>query len=381
MGNSDDKTSDYILWLVWNILTLTQSRFKNPVFALLLDTADKVQQVASDACLEFAAGLLDIAQSVTPPPLAFFSGLPSGGSTQWGVYAIVLKKPGSRPKVYIGSGTSTRGGVRSRLNQYDQSNPAMIPRFVQKAFNQGYKMTHQGLLVSAHIPPTGTRVVTRSLFLALEAVFSILFWTMHSRKSTYGMPPLCPWSLDDFKYDGCCSHSPLAEGVRDYYKNLTREQIAVMEFEVEQRQKEQNAQHNARKAAKRQEMKQFDPAAYEAILAKQRAYTKQFRTPAKRLQYQQKADAKTLASKKFSCAVCKTDFRGSFDLELHNKTKKHLDMVSGKYRVTKNVAAKRYYCKLCDRAFRDSSHLKDHLKTTKHKDRAAKAAASLESSS
>jgi len=46
----------------------------------------------------------------------------------------------------------------------------------------------------------------RALCLVVEAGFSLYLWTMVSRTKDYGIPRLCPRSLDTLEYDGCCSH-------------------------------------------------------------------------------------------------------------------------------------------------------------------------------
>lgn len=55
------------------------------------------------------------------------------------------------------------------------------------------------------------RMTTRLLFLAMEAAFSFVFWTMHSRKPTHSMLTACPWPLSAFTYRGLCDHSPTHE--------------------------------------------------------------------------------------------------------------------------------------------------------------------------
>jgi hypothetical protein len=197
---------------------------------------------------------------------------------------------------------------------------------------------------------------------------------MKSRTTTYGMPSLCPWPLEDMEYDGCCSHSSLAEGLRDDFKTLTPEQMAIKEIEIEERQKEQR---RVRNLAAYHELKRLDFTAWKAKQAKKAANL----DPEKRLQYNRTTVANTMASRKIECKLCGVVYARKFDLNLHNQTKKHLDRVAGKNRVHKHVAARRYACETCDRAFRDSTHLKDHYKTQKHKNNAAKAAKSLDSSS
>ncbi|KAL6793863.1 hypothetical protein J3E68DRAFT_405325 [Trichoderma sp. SZMC 28012] len=59
--------------------------------------------------------------SSSPPSIGFFRSLrrPLPGEKLWAVYAILYEKPGYSPKLYIGSGTNSAAGVRSRLRSYD----------------------------------------------------------------------------------------------------------------------------------------------------------------------------------------------------------------------------------------------------------------------
>jgi hypothetical protein len=157
----------------------------------------------------------------------------------------VLKKQGCRPKIYVGSGTYSERGVLGRFEAYDSE--TLLPRYVKRALDDGYRIVHKGLLYWAPIPVAGKRFAVRALFLAIEATFSIVLWAMVSHTADYGMPHLCPWNIETLDYDGCCSHSALTEGVRDDFESATAEQIAAKELEIEQRQKEQkNGQGSCR---------------------------------------------------------------------------------------------------------------------------------------
>ena len=69
------------------------------------------------------------------------------------------------------------------------------------------------------------------------------------------MPHLCPWRLDIVEYDGLCSHTASAEGVRGESDGLTPEQIAAKEIATEQR---RLAQHRARNSAYYYKLKHED---------------------------------------------------------------------------------------------------------------------------
>jgi hypothetical protein len=114
MASEASDILEYVLWLVWSCLTLTPAKLKNPAFAMILATEDVLQQLLSDALLVFAPGLLDVFKAATPPSVSYFKSLPTYVKKCWAVYLLVLEKPGRRPKIYVGSGTSPSRGVISR---------------------------------------------------------------------------------------------------------------------------------------------------------------------------------------------------------------------------------------------------------------------------
>lgn len=55
-----------------------------------------------------------------PPTVEDFKSLPTlppHGHQQWGVYILVWEKEGERPAVYVGTGTNSTLGVKSRFNE------------------------------------------------------------------------------------------------------------------------------------------------------------------------------------------------------------------------------------------------------------------------
>ncbi len=126
--------------------------------------------------------------------------------------------------IYIGSSTHSVSGVYQRLRQYDSM--VNVPMYVRTALDDGYKITHKGLLCWAPLPKASARFPLRVLFLALETAFSIVFWAMYSKTKDYGMPKhLCPWQMDAVHHDGCCSHPAIKERVEGEKDTLTAEQI------------------------------------------------------------------------------------------------------------------------------------------------------------
>lgn len=291
--------------------------------------------------MAFAPGLLDALQSKAPPTISFFKSLPIHFEKRWGVYILVLEKPGHRPKVYTGIGTEKRSGVCTRVGQYSRG--MNIPIYVQRALNDGYTISHKGLLCWSPLPAAANRYRLRALYLVAEAAFSLYFWTMVSRTKDYGMPRLCPWSLDTMEYDGCCGHVSLTEKIHDAFENLTHEQIGSIDAERKLR--------NSRR---------------DVVT----------RGPERISKDRKKKREKALASKKFSCNLCNVFFGANNQLTNHKLTPKHINNANGivktvknpvaKARLSRNLIARRYYCSSCDYAAKTQQKLDNHLKTPKH---------------
>jgi hypothetical protein len=374
------ETFAYIIWHVWLCLSLSSEKIKHPIYAIVLSTLDAVDKLAASAFLEFAPRLLDVLQSDSPPSINFFKGLSSNGKGLWAVYALVLEKKASRPRLYIGSGTCYTGGVHRRFNNY--VNKEELPKYVKRSLDEGYKISHKGLLCWSPIPES-SRLRTRVLFLALEATFSSILWAMNNRDKSYGMPLLCKWSRESFEWDGLCSHFALLEGVQGKDGGLTLEELEAADIALKLRREE------ARKlrVQKRRDFKKNDFAAWQA----QRLRYWNNRDLALYAASRKRTKTKALALRKFYCDICNSNFSDSRDLNIHKNSQKHILKVSGKGRISKakdqKTAARReadrksgkYSCAICVRSFLDQSKLDRHEKTEKHARNAR--AANLESSS
>lgn len=90
-----------------------------------------------------APGLLAVLQSTTTPTISYLKSLSLHAGKLWTVYLIVLKLQGHRPRVYLGRRTDALDGVSSWLVFYDRG--TQLPRFVQRALADGWKITHEVL--------------------------------------------------------------------------------------------------------------------------------------------------------------------------------------------------------------------------------------------
>ncbi|KAM0554127.1 hypothetical protein ACHAPJ_006926 [Fusarium lateritium] len=344
---------EFLVWLCWAMLSLTPNCMMNPVFDQIFPDPEVTEAKLYASPLRFVDGLLDVLQSQAAPSLSFFKGLPSDFSSRWGIYVLVLEKTDYRPRIYIGSGTAVKGGVMKRIGQYRRRETE--PFYVSQALNEGFTVTHCGLLCWSPIPDL-TRVASlRGLYLLLEAAFTLWFWPIVSQTKDYGMPRLSPWS-DAREYDGCCNHFSLTEGAHGIESDLTPEQADVI------------------KAVRRRKAREFtdsQPIAYRR---------------ARNNKSSKKRREAVLASKKYFCDACQLVFDTPSRKKRHEARKAHLDKVAGITRVgdplkaerhRKNIATKRYYCRFCDYAAGDQSTLNDHLTSKRHLQKAAESSSQL----
>lgn len=343
---------EYILWLCWGLLTLTSKSLKNPTHDILFPNEDAMKVLL--VRITFAPGLLDVLRSATPPTIAFFKALPSNARGLWGVYLILLEKSGCRPRIYIGSGTGSQGGLLYRWRDYND--PLRVPLYVKKALDEGYRITHKGALCWTPIPSSAKRFPLRALFLILETVFSLALWAMVSRTKTYYMPKLLSWPIETLEYDGCCTHSAIHEVIAGETEGLSPEQIAVKEGQADIRRREQ------------------DKRAREKYYAKRNAEDFEYWRQRKNASIK-KSDAKLRASQKYRCSPCNLNLKSQFALNRHKLRASHIQKTTG-HRVYKAPAEKRrgdevraaktHYCRLCNTALQSASALAKHYTTKGH---------------
>ncbi|KAK5651315.1 hypothetical protein OQA88_12611 [Cercophora sp. LCS_1] len=193
-------------------------------------TSDRrIHELVDSVNLRFCDGLQEVLSADSPPPLAWFKSLPrvdaKSRNRAWGVYGIVMEKPGAIGLLYSGSGTSQSGGVRKRIRTYqlwiedldDPSRSMTIPKCMLQAQEEGYTITHIVMLCTCD-PPRSSEFTDnlRLMVTATEAFFHCQFWTMEKKDREYGFK--CPWPIEEFDYDGLCSHNPL--WMKYYSKSL-----------------------------------------------------------------------------------------------------------------------------------------------------------------
>ena len=359
--------------LIWQCLCFTPKLRKAEVYARIFPSLATIEQLTSSIGLCFAPGLIELLNCSTVPTTAYFKTLPTNGTKRWAVYLLVLEKAECRPRVYIGSATNARWGVVERWGQYRSGNN--LPVLVEEAIEDGYTITHYGLLVTMPISTMSNLGPLRALFKALEASLTHHLSAL-VRSSKHYIALHDPWVNVPLDYDPLCSHSSLAEGVRDGNDDRSPEELAALTAEKEERRRLNLREYKREWAAARRN----DPELAEGFLANARERTAAYkaRDPVrvnalKVDNYNKHKDERT-----YICDICNVPCGKKSGLELHKKTKDHLTRAASITPVRSkastftlkthrnNIAARKFVCPVCDMARPSPSALKAHYKSKAH---------------
>ncbi|OBT58126.1 hypothetical protein VE04_01653 [Pseudogymnoascus sp. 24MN13] len=353
MALPTDDISAYTLSFAWKCLSETSRALKCPDFDFVFPTRSAMENTMHSSPYEFAPRLLQIIQSSTAPTISEFKNLPPPPDDLkeklWAVYLLVLEKDGHCPRIYVGSGTCSEGGVRRRMSHYDyrsrspDMNVSGTPYFVNTSLKDGYAITHKCLLAWTPLPPASKHVKTRGYILVLETVFSLYLWAMKSRDKDYYMPVLCPWKIEGLEYDGCCTHFSINEhitGLTAHDHNATPEEI---DHAYSERKQLQSRMYIANKG----------PGVHAAN-------TKRY-------------GDKALEEQRFECTVCVLSFRSKAKLVEHEKRSIHIRKAAGIVKLPAGrggsqlaVTNRKYWCEACQHAASTQSRLSIHLNGPRH---------------
>ncbi|KAK4961355.1 pyruvate carboxylase [Elasticomyces elasticus] len=360
------------------------SWYINPEFKVVL--AEEFTAITSTTPLTFAPGLLDVLQSDTPPSMSFFDSLPTPGSKVWAVYAVVLKKAGCPDQLGIGSGTRVTGGAKARTNNYSNRTHAQLPRFVRMAYDQGYHLSHVGMLCWTPIPLPALVPRARLYFLSLESVFHCVFYSTYPKSMDDHWTDMMPWPREAIPWGALNSHLPLMEGIGELLK-ATPKQLEAMATDRKARTKARTAKLS------RQELYQRERGAdRDAYLARARRETAAWkaRNPEKVARQHAEQIARNKSSRRFYCKPCDKPFGDVTGLNVHltsNLHKRKVAVANGEAvtpqsssaarQRTLRVAAraeKRFYCAICNHFATGPRRLEIHKETARHKKKVAAAA-------
>lgn len=291
---------------------------------------------------------------------------------QWGIYAVVLLLPGSKPKLYIGSGTNSASAVETRCRSYINESGS-LPYLLKKALQDGYEIASVGMLCWTDFPAPHLLPRSRARILVLEAIFTIFFYACHKMiMDDLFIPEFFLWQRQDVTWGALCTHLSISESVRADL-SLTDEELSLAaaaraqrgvqktrRCRLRQREKDESAflqrgldQHNDWSAR--------NPGRIDEIAAGVRKRAKE--------------------SACFRCDPCDFNAATQHALDSHCETRLHADTVRNGAKVVKEPSeaalAKRasraaaksdksLYCSDCEKQFTSANALKRHNNTQKH---------------
>lgn len=199
----------------WAAITAdTPDWYVCPIFETLFGEAEVFDEACTTTPLSSTLSLLDILTSSSPPSLDFFRGIPALPVEEkvWAVYLLLLEKPGCPAKIFIGSGIDKKAGAKPRLRNGDHG--THLPRFVERALNDGHTYSNRGLLFWAPLPPDHKSGTARVRFVAVEAVFAVLFFAGFETKLDALWTVFLPLKREDVSWLPLCSHTALMKRSR-----------------------------------------------------------------------------------------------------------------------------------------------------------------------
>lgn len=306
-------------------------------------------------------------QGQRPDDLAYFKTLPTTCGTDWIVYAACMEKPGCKPRLQIGSGTHATTGGQGRLDQY--SAERLLPVLVKRSLDEGYVISHIGVICSAPRPDPAQVPLTRLLFIGLEGTFAYLFWSMNAYKSDYGMGFTCLWDWRSLAWDSLSTHSPFDESIHSEF-DLTEEELVEHAAAMEIKRKQVRARINSNSHYRQMETNYADYTDAAVERTREWREANPGRRNATERIYQATVRAKHVEDKTFYCSTCQKPFTADAMLQKHLNGPKHLRMVikNSPALLSALKASSKHFCELCARSFVRSDALGRHLKTQEHLD-------------
>lgn len=349
----EDVLSHLFAAALWACINITS--YINPHFQYLFDSLDAISAAFGVAPVTFASGLLDAVQSESPPSVRWFESLSDFiPLNSWGVYLLILKKPGYDDLLYIGSATAQVRGLRARISQHIRGQ--MVPVYVQQAKDFGYHITDIRVLAHCDIPSPRHMPMVCGLIIALEALLAAVFWTYIPSERTFNLAHMCPWNREHLPWLGLCSHSSLTERISGFH--LTDEQLE--EVVRVRKEKEAQYQYDYQRALRANPT----PAFKERMRLhneNQAAGTKQRQTVAVETQL-------------YRCDPCDVNCRDAASLRRHEATPRHLEKLE-------RGDVSDWPCVLCNIPFLFKSALTSHETSKGHLTKLAKAAKLAKSAS
>ncbi|KAK2762538.1 hypothetical protein CKAH01_16078 [Colletotrichum kahawae] len=199
--------------LTWCALSASApSWYINPIYKTHL-AADigTFEGICGQHPLKFSDNMYEVLMAKQPPTLDFFRTLPkpSKRSPVWGVYTLLLEKVDRSAKLYVGSGTNANQGVIARLRDYERE--TQLPQLVLKALQEGYTISHAGMLCWCKMPKPGQAPLARLRVVAEKATLAFVFFAGTPCQMDVLWETMLPWTRDEVAWEPLCTHTAFLE--------------------------------------------------------------------------------------------------------------------------------------------------------------------------
>ncbi|KAI9055091.1 hypothetical protein LZ554_000056 [Drepanopeziza brunnea f. sp. 'monogermtubi'] len=349
---------------------------------------DAGREICRQTPLNFMDGLLEVLQHDAPPPPEFWLTTPVPDGKFWGVYALLMVKDEEEEvALYIGSGTEALRGCAKRMSDYSDENYHKLPRLARQAYERGFELCHIGVICWAPMPDATLIPRARRRFIALEGMFTNLFFSCIPTVMDDLWDSLVPWTRSQVAWTPLNSHSPLSEGAHGDIA-LGKEDLARAEADRKARVAQYSKKSYAKNGMKMRERYELARAQdIDAWRLKNRIRSRS-RVSRNREKYREKFRAssrkhkqKNIDTQKFFCETCEKAFPDSCKLKKHLNTELHqrtalaasgvVRQLTSRQRIAKESAdrrrsQKRHYCEVCRQTFSVPGQLARHLLTKKH---------------
>lgn len=180
-----------------------------------------------------------------PPSAQHFLGGSLPLKNGYGLYVLVLRKWIGDAftgdwiydyRLYLGSGTEKRRGIRTRFGDYDRDEG--YSDGVAGAIHFGWQIAHRSIIAWAPLVEPVRHFQLQMLFLTLEATFSHVF-AMHDHNYMKSLEKSF-WNPATLDYQGLCSGSSLREihelkGFFDLSEEELRAEVEALEKKAKER--------------------------------------------------------------------------------------------------------------------------------------------------
>lgn len=366
-----------ILQTMHNAITVEAPKwYINPDFQTVLADQSKFDDLAEACNLQLPSEVEALLNCPEPPDVETLLALPAPPRSSFGVYAVIMTKPGKRSRLYVGSGTDVAVGVLGRSRAYRPNSTAALGQHIYTALKHGFTFAHVGILCHMATPRTGLVPRARAFVLAAEGAFALLLHAAFRKEMDVKLDHLQLWDRTAVEWDPLCGHLPFSEPIRGDLEQTEEE----LELAATRRRARRAA--NTRKYVAKRKAEDLD-----GYLAEARQYKNDWNEE-NRDQYNKTAERtrnKAKALERFFCDDCEIPFATDFALKKHKNSQTHKDTIAGikkppmqKGSIARAAVSSRaisnrdFFCSVCTKPFPNDWSLQRHLKTDLHKRKAAK---------